>query len=125
LNKFKNLTICPSGAVAGPFRGNQQHGEEYRSEVTAFELRKNLPVLQSQVKRPAADARSLAPVESSTGAVLHRDDVAAGGTEALFTRAEARDFIDVDAEEPRCTESGALVASGYGCHASSAALAGT
>jgi Nucleotidyl transferase AbiEii toxin, Type IV TA system len=35
------------------------------------------------------------PVESDLGPVLHRDDVAAGKTSALFTRAEARDAIDV------------------------------
>jgi hypothetical protein len=38
-----------------------------------------------------------APVPSELGPVLHRDDVAAGKTEALFSRAEVRDFIDVDA----------------------------
>ena len=37
------------------------------------------------------------PVPSEFGPVLHRDDVAAGKTEALFSCAEARDFIDVDA----------------------------
>jgi hypothetical protein len=36
-------------------------------------------------------------VASEWGPVLHRDDVAAGKMEALFSRAEARDFIDVDA----------------------------
>jgi hypothetical protein len=37
------------------------------------------------------------PVPSEFGPVLHRDDVAAGKMEALFSRAELRDFIDVDA----------------------------
>lgn len=37
-----------------------------------------------------------APVPSELGPVLHRDDVAAGKTGALFTRAEVRDAIDVD-----------------------------
>ncbi|WP_234337116.1 hypothetical protein [Streptomyces xylophagus] len=37
-----------------------------------------------------------APVPSELGPVLHRDDVAAGKTGALFTRAEVRDSIDVD-----------------------------
>lgn len=37
-----------------------------------------------------------APVSSELGPVLHRDDVAAGKTGALFTRAEVRDAIDVD-----------------------------
>ncbi|MGW3201917.1 nucleotidyl transferase AbiEii/AbiGii toxin family protein [Streptomyces sp. NPDC001118] len=36
-----------------------------------------------------------APVASELGPVLHRDDVAAGKTGALFTRAEVRDAIDV------------------------------
>ncbi|WP_035841565.1 nucleotidyl transferase AbiEii/AbiGii toxin family protein [Kitasatospora azatica] len=36
------------------------------------------------------------PVASDLGPVLHRDDVAAGKTGALFSRAEVRDAIDVD-----------------------------
>lgn len=35
------------------------------------------------------------PVASDLGPVLHRDDVAAGKTGALFSRAEVRDAIDV------------------------------
>ncbi|MEU2683714.1 nucleotidyl transferase AbiEii/AbiGii toxin family protein [Streptomyces hygroscopicus] len=35
------------------------------------------------------------PVDSDLGPVLHRDDVAAGKTSALFARAEVRDAIDV------------------------------
>ena len=45
----------------------------------------------------AADIRSQAPVTMSIGPVVHVDDVAGGKMEALFTRAEARDFIDIDA----------------------------
>lgn len=45
----------------------------------------------------AADLRSKAPVAMSIGPVVHVDDVAGGKMEALFTRAEARDFIDIDA----------------------------
>jgi Nucleotidyl transferase AbiEii toxin, Type IV TA system len=45
----------------------------------------------------AADIRSKAPVTMSIGPVVHVDDVAGGKMEALFTRAEARDFIDIDA----------------------------
>ncbi|KRV47596.1 hypothetical protein AQ490_06810 [Wenjunlia vitaminophila] len=37
------------------------------------------------------------PVPSRWGPVLHRDDVAAGKVQALFSRAEARDFLDVHA----------------------------
>ncbi|GGO05880.1 hypothetical protein GCM10010116_11540 [Microbispora rosea subsp. aerata] len=45
----------------------------------------------------AADLRSHPPVTMEIGPVIHLDDVAAGKVEALFTRAEVRDFIDVDA----------------------------
>lgn len=45
----------------------------------------------------AADIRSKAPVTMSIGPVVHVDDVVGGKMEALFTRAEARDFIDIDA----------------------------
>lgn len=45
----------------------------------------------------AADIRSQAPVTMSIGPVVHVDDVAGGKMGALFTRAEARDFIDIDA----------------------------
>jgi len=41
------------------------------------------------------------PVLSDLGPVLHPDDVAAVKIEALFTRAEVRDFIDVDAPVTR------------------------
>lgn len=44
-----------------------------------------------------ADVRLREPVTMAIGRVLHPDDVAAGKVEALFTRAECRDFIDVDA----------------------------
>ncbi|HEV2346022.1 MAG TPA: nucleotidyl transferase AbiEii/AbiGii toxin family protein [Actinocrinis sp.] len=44
-----------------------------------------------------ADVRLQEPVTMAIGRVLHADDVAAGKMEALFTRAECRDFIDVDA----------------------------
>lgn len=45
----------------------------------------------------AADLRSNPPVAMAIGPVAHLDDVAGGKVEALFSRAEARDFIDVDA----------------------------
>lgn len=44
-----------------------------------------------------ADVRLREPVDLRLGSVLHPDDVAAGKIEALFSRAECRDFIDVDA----------------------------
>ncbi|GIE96246.1 nucleotidyl transferase AbiEii/AbiGii toxin family protein [Paractinoplanes rishiriensis] len=45
----------------------------------------------------AANWRSLPPVVMDVGPVLHMDDVVAGKMSALFTRAEPRDFLDVDA----------------------------
>jgi hypothetical protein len=45
----------------------------------------------------AANWRSLPPVMMAIGPVLHVDDVVAGKMSALFTRAEPRDFLDVDA----------------------------
>jgi hypothetical protein len=45
----------------------------------------------------AANRRSRPPVTMDVGPVLHIDDVVAGKMSALFTRAEPRDFLDVDA----------------------------
>jgi hypothetical protein len=45
----------------------------------------------------AANWRSLPPVMMDIGPVLHMDDVVAGKMSALFTPAEPRDFLDVDA----------------------------
>jgi hypothetical protein len=44
-----------------------------------------------------ADWRALPPVMMEIGPVLHVDDVVAGKMSALFTRAQPRDFLDVDA----------------------------
>ncbi|MGC4771837.1 nucleotidyl transferase AbiEii/AbiGii toxin family protein [Micromonospora sp. DT44] len=45
----------------------------------------------------SADWRAHAPVMSTVGPVLHPDDAVANKMCALFGRAEARDFLDVDA----------------------------
>jgi hypothetical protein len=45
----------------------------------------------------AANWRARQPVQLDIGPVLHLDDVAIGKMSALYTRAEPRDFIDVDA----------------------------
>nr|WP_062336745.1 nucleotidyl transferase AbiEii/AbiGii toxin family protein [Herbidospora sakaeratensis] len=45
----------------------------------------------------ASDLRAHPPVTMEIGPVVHLDDVAGGKVEALFSRAEVRDFIDVDA----------------------------
>jgi hypothetical protein len=45
----------------------------------------------------ASNWRAQAPIMMEIGPVLHVDDVVAGKMSALYTRAEPRDFIDVDA----------------------------
>lgn len=45
----------------------------------------------------AANWRALPPVMMDIGPVLHADDVIAGKMSALYTRAEPRDFLDIDA----------------------------
>jgi hypothetical protein len=45
----------------------------------------------------AANWRALPPVMMDIGPVLHPDDVVAGKMSALYTRAEPRDFLDIDA----------------------------
>jgi hypothetical protein len=45
----------------------------------------------------AANWRALPPVMMDIGPVLHVDDVVAGKMSALYTRAEPRDFLDIDA----------------------------
>jgi hypothetical protein len=44
-----------------------------------------------------ANWRASPPVEMEIGPVLHLDDVMAGKVDALYNRAAARDFLDVDA----------------------------
>ena len=41
--------------------------------------------------------RSQPPVQMDVGPVLHADDVMAGKVDALYNRAAARDFLDIDA----------------------------
>jgi len=44
-----------------------------------------------------ANWRAQSPVEMQIGPVLHPDDVMAGKMDALYNRAAARDFLDIDA----------------------------
>jgi hypothetical protein len=44
-----------------------------------------------------ANWRLLPPVQMDIGPVLHPDDVMAGKVDALYNRAAARDFLDIDA----------------------------
>jgi len=48
-----------------------------------------------------AEFLSRPPVDGALGPVLHPDDIAAGKMTALFSRAEVRDFIDVDPRPSR------------------------
>jgi Nucleotidyl transferase AbiEii toxin, Type IV TA system len=45
----------------------------------------------------AANWRAQPPIMMDIGPVLHPDDVVAGKMSALYTRAEPRDFLDIDA----------------------------
>lgn len=76
----------------------------YTVEVTQrFETFARLSVIDPATpERPykvelAANWRARPPVTTDVGPVLHVDDVVAGKMSALFTRAEPRDFLDVDA----------------------------
>ena len=86
-------------AVIGAYRTDGYNVEV----VQQFETFARLAVADPAVPdRPykvelAANWRSLAPVMMDIGPVLHIDDVVAGKMSALFTRAEPRDFLDVDA----------------------------
>lgn len=78
--------------------------EGYMVEVAQqFETFARLAVTNPAASDPpykvelAANWRSLPPVMMDIGPVLHIDDVVAGKMSALFTRAEPRDFLDVDA----------------------------
>jgi nucleotidyltransferase AbiEii toxin of type IV toxin-antitoxin system len=54
------------------------------------------PDEQHRVER-VASWRAQPPVEMLIGPVLHPDDVMAGKMDALYNRAAARDFLDIDA----------------------------
>lgn len=54
------------------------------------------PQLSQRVKL-VANWRAQPPVELEIGLVLHPDDVMAGKMDALYNRAAARDFLDIDA----------------------------
>jgi hypothetical protein len=49
----------------------------------------------------AANWRARAPITMEIGPVLHPDDVVAGKMSTLYTRAEPRDFVDLDGRWPR------------------------
>jgi len=59
--------------------------------------RKGEPDLESQKVELAADWRAHPPVSMSVGPVLHPDDAVSNKMGALYGRALARDFLDIDA----------------------------
>ncbi len=91
-----------TAAVDAVVSAYTQHG--YTVEVTQqFETFTRLAVTDpaeaehSYKVELAANWRAQPPVQMDIGPVLHPDDVVAGKMSALFTRAEPRDFLDVDA----------------------------
>jgi hypothetical protein len=55
------------------------------------------PDMEPEKLELSADWRANAPVRSTLGPVLHPDDAVANKMGALYGRAEARDFLDIDA----------------------------
>ncbi|MFF5230408.1 nucleotidyl transferase AbiEii/AbiGii toxin family protein [Dactylosporangium sp. NPDC000521] len=71
---------------------------DHRTETFA-RLYLTHPAEQSEHHRVelVANWRSQPPVQMDIGPVLHADDVMAGKVDALYNRAAARDFLDIDA----------------------------
>ncbi|WP_207944417.1 nucleotidyl transferase AbiEii/AbiGii toxin family protein [Actinomadura rubrisoli] len=91
---------CPAAAarVAGAYRAAGLDTEVMQSTQRYVRLWISEPGAGRGCKvEVVADVRFRPPVQMGLGPVLHPDDVAAGKTEALFSRAHARDFIDIDA----------------------------
>ncbi|MFF5084067.1 nucleotidyl transferase AbiEii/AbiGii toxin family protein [Actinoplanes sp. NPDC000266] len=65
-------------------------------DVVDLRLETFAPNQQHRVEL-VANWRAQPPVEMQIGPVLHPDDVMAGKMDALYNRAAARDFIDIDA----------------------------
>ncbi|GAA2626774.1 hypothetical protein GCM10010399_67870 [Dactylosporangium fulvum] len=91
-----------AAAVDAVVNAYTEHG--YAVEITQqFETFARLAVIEpsepghSYKVELAANWRALPPVQMAIGPVLHPDDVVAGKMSALYTRAEPRDFLDVDA----------------------------
>jgi hypothetical protein len=91
-----------AAAVEAVTAAYAQHG--YTVEITQqFETFARLAVTVSDDPEHsykvelAANWRALPPVQMDIGPVLHADDVVAGKMSALYTRAEPRDFLDIDA----------------------------
>lgn len=87
-----------SAKVIAEYRANglQVHVEHESAYYVRLTVSEPGTTRESKVEL-VADVRLKDPVQMTIGPVLHPDDVAAGKVEALCTRAECRDFIDVDA----------------------------
>jgi hypothetical protein len=90
-------------AVDAVIETMQAHGYEVsvviRNETFARLLldEPGAPTQEAEKLELSADWRAHTPVMSPVGPVLHPDDAVANKMCALFGRAEARDFLDVDA----------------------------
>jgi hypothetical protein len=86
-------------AVVATFREHGYAVEVTQQLETFARLAVTDPARPDQTSKVelAANWRAQPPVVMDVGPVLHPDDVVAGNTSALFTRAEPRDFLDVDA----------------------------
>lgn len=97
------------GAPRGLRRGGGPVVDAYRVDGFAVEVTQRYETFvrlavtdPATPERPykvelAANWRARPPVTMDIGPVLHVNDVVAGKMSALFTRAEPRDFLDVDA----------------------------
>jgi len=84
--------------VANEYRANGLQVEiEHEGQYYVRMIVRDPETSQESKVELVADVRLKDPVQMEIGPVLHADDVAAGKVEALCTRAECRDFIDVEA----------------------------
>ncbi|BFU46880.1 hypothetical protein [Krasilnikovia sp. MM14-A1004] len=99
--KIAHIALSAAGtygfALAGGYAVSA-HGM-IRNETFARLLlaQDSLPDQEPDKLELCADWRAHPPVQLSIGPVLHPDDAVANKMGALFGRAEARDFLDVDA----------------------------
>lgn len=85
--------------VTAAYRAHGYHVEVAQQFPTFARLSVTDPAEPDQPRKVelAANWRAKPPIMMDIGPVLHIDDVVAGKMSALYTRAEPRDFLDVDA----------------------------
>jgi hypothetical protein len=85
-----------AGAIVAAYRAAGLHVEAERRHDTFVRLTVSDGVQSAKVEL-GVDLRANEPVQISIGPVLHPDDAVANKMGALYERALARDFIDIDA----------------------------